>query len=175
MIDGFRSCELRGGSRGRGLRPRIMARISISYSLHRGYDDLKILHSRFASRCVKDADGGKLETTDGAQPLSEASDNSIRVGIDDLSNVLQTQPTIQQNCLPSHVIRGIRRKIEREQTRLSQIPRTAERYIGLCSLGRPTDTVITVRNRIGKQARRDAINLDAIWRPLESLCSREAC
>jgi hypothetical protein len=39
------SCGLRGGSRGPGLRPRTAARISISSSLHRDYDDLKICHS----------------------------------------------------------------------------------------------------------------------------------
>lgn len=35
------------------------ARISISSSLHEGYDDLKILPYRFASKCLKDADGGQ--------------------------------------------------------------------------------------------------------------------
>jgi hypothetical protein len=36
------------------------ARISSSSSLHNGYDDLKILPYRFASKCLTKVDGGQL-------------------------------------------------------------------------------------------------------------------
>ena len=57
----YAACALHGGSRGHALRPRIAARILISSSLHNGYGDLKLLSSRFASRCLANDDGGQIE------------------------------------------------------------------------------------------------------------------
>lgn len=70
-------CALRGGSLGRVHRPMIVALILISSSVHCGYDDLKILRSRFASSCLVDADGEHCdgppfaERSTGCHPWSE--------------------------------------------------------------------------------------------------------
>ncbi len=52
--------QLGFGSRGHVARPNSAAQILISSSLLDGYGDLKVLHSRFASNCLEDADGGQV-------------------------------------------------------------------------------------------------------------------
>jgi hypothetical protein len=52
--------QLGFGSRGHVARPNSAAQIFDLILLLDGYGDLKILHSRFASNCLEDADGGQV-------------------------------------------------------------------------------------------------------------------